>query len=190
MLGAFTVSDNVVAAAVTPLPDAVMVTDAVPAVAAVDALNVTCAELVLPEILVGSNVAVTPDGSPLAAKVTAPVKLVRVSESDALALAPRFTVNDDVLALRPILAAAGGCVPVSLLEEQAVNESRPASASRARIFARGCSCMKRSLGKDGESRTDESDGAAVGRSESPLICVSNCGTIRAISVFSCRRPQP
>ena len=74
-----------------------MVTVAGPRVAAAEAENVTV--LLVPVTAAGVNAAVTPAGSPLALKATAPVNPpVRVIVIVLLALAPRFTVTADGLA--------------------------------------------------------------------------------------------
>jgi hypothetical protein len=68
----------------------VRVTLAVPSVAELDAVNVAITELpVVPPV--GLNATVTPPGSPLAAKLTAFVKLVRVIDTVDVPLAPRAT---------------------------------------------------------------------------------------------------
>jgi hypothetical protein len=69
---------------------AVSVTVALPNVADDDALNVAVTELpvVAPD---GLNATLTPLGNPEALKVTAPVKLVRVIDTEVEALAPRTT---------------------------------------------------------------------------------------------------
>jgi len=68
----------------------VIVTLAAPNVAVLDAVNV--AVTVLPVVAVeGLNATVTPVGSPLAAKLTAPVKLVRLMAMVLVAVAPRAT---------------------------------------------------------------------------------------------------
>jgi hypothetical protein len=68
----------------------VMVTVAEPTVAVLEAVNV--AVTLLPEVAVaGLKATVTPDGNPLAAKLTAPVKLLRLIAMLVPALAPRAT---------------------------------------------------------------------------------------------------
>jgi len=69
-----------------------MVTVAEPTVAVPEAVNVAVTEL--PVVAVeGLNATETPDGSPLALMVTAPVKLVRVMATVVGTLAPRVTDN-------------------------------------------------------------------------------------------------
>ncbi len=71
----------------------VSVTFAVPSVAVLDAVNVAVTEL--PVVAVdGLNATVTPLGRPVAAKPTAPVKLVRVMAIVDAPLAPRATESE------------------------------------------------------------------------------------------------
>src|SRR5688572_20103786 len=90
---ALTVSDTVVLR--TVLPDVpVMVTVAAPSVAVLEAVNVATTEL--PVVAVdGLKATVTPLGRPVAAKLTAPVKLVRLMAMVAPADAPRTTDTGD-----------------------------------------------------------------------------------------------
>ena len=71
----------------------VSVTFAAPSVAVLDAVNVAVTEL--PVVAVdGLNATVTPLGRPVAAKLTAPVKLVRVMAIVDAPLAPRATESE------------------------------------------------------------------------------------------------
>ena len=87
-----TVSDTEVLRVTAPeVP--VMVTVAAPSVAVLDAVNVAVTEL--PVVAVeGLNATVTPAGSPMAVKPTAPVKLVRAMAMVVLAVPPRASDND------------------------------------------------------------------------------------------------
>src|SRR5690606_26347447 len=87
-----TVSDTVVVRVMEP-DVAVSVTVAAPSVALAEALNVAVTELpvVAPE---GLNATLTPEGSPEALMVTAPVKLLRVMAIVVPALAPRATDSE------------------------------------------------------------------------------------------------
>jgi hypothetical protein len=86
---AVTLSDTDVVRVIEP-EVAVIVTGALPNVALAAAVNVAVTEL--PVVAVdGLNATVTPEGSPDALIVTAPVKLVRVIETLVDALAPRTT---------------------------------------------------------------------------------------------------
>jgi hypothetical protein len=85
----FTVSDTDVVRVSAP-EVAVRVTVAAPSVAVLDAVNVAVTEL--PVVAAdGLNATVTPDGSPVALIVTAPVKLVRAIATVVEAVAPRVT---------------------------------------------------------------------------------------------------
>src|SRR5688572_8703056 len=84
-----TVSDTVVDRDSEP-EVAVRVTVAAPSVAVLDAVKVAVTEL--PVVAAeGLNATVTPEGSPEALMVTAPVKLVRLMATVLLPLAPRAT---------------------------------------------------------------------------------------------------
>jgi hypothetical protein len=84
----FTVTAIVAVRTVEPeVPVTVMF--AVPSVAVLDAVSVSV-EL-FPVVDAGLKLAVTPDGKPLAVNVTLPGKLVRLSVTAAVVLAPRVT---------------------------------------------------------------------------------------------------
>ena len=96
----------------------VIVTLAAPNVAVLDAVNV--AVTVLPVVAVeGLNATVTPVGSPLAAKLTAPVKLVRLMAIEVPALAPRAT--DTGLAVPSVKSLA----PVTVSDTVVLRDSEP-----------------------------------------------------------------
>jgi hypothetical protein len=83
-----------------------MVTVAAPSVAAPDAVNVNT--LLVPVAEAGLNVAVTPLGSPLALKATAPVKPpLRVIAIALVPLAPRLIVKLDGFAVSVKFGAVG-----------------------------------------------------------------------------------
>jgi hypothetical protein len=94
------------AARVNPPPVPVTVTVIIPIVAALDAVRVS--ELLVPVVVAGLNVAVTPLGSPLALKATLEEKPpLRVIVIALVPLAPRFIVKLDGVAESVKFAASG-----------------------------------------------------------------------------------
>jgi hypothetical protein len=113
------------------LPEvAVIVTFAVPSVAVLVAVNV--AVTVLPVVAVaGLNATDTPPGSPLAAKLTAPVKFVRLIAIVTGALAPRAT--EVGLALPRVKSP--GVVSVTVSDTEVVRVNVPEVAVNVIIAA-------------------------------------------------------
>jgi hypothetical protein len=87
-----------------PVPVIVTVTGP-PSVAVLEAASVSV--LLLPVVLLGLKVAVTPVGKPLALNVTALVKLVRVMLIVLVPLVPRFIVRLEGLAASAKFGVAG-----------------------------------------------------------------------------------
>jgi hypothetical protein len=124
----------------------VTVTVAAPTVAVFDAVKVS----VLPEepvTVVGLNVAVTPEGSPLTLNVTTPLKpLIELTVTLLAALVPCSTVTPEAVMLNPgvVLAGTAGNAFCTSMVNSAIQkvpaEGEFANASVGMLFASALSC--------------------------------------------------